>query len=100
MPTEPVLPEGELRARVVQRIATGRLPLVLSTHIEAGYGAGALCALCDQPIATDKIEYDVTDPGSVEPLRFHFACHSAWQRECAVRLRDLRSAGGRQKTRA
>ncbi|HYX73235.1 MAG TPA: hypothetical protein VE819_00945 [Steroidobacteraceae bacterium] len=84
----------------MQRIETGRLPLVLSTHIDASYGTGALCALCDQPIATDKIEYDVTDPGSGELLRFHFACHSAWQRECATRLRDLRSAAGRQKTRA
>ena len=93
MPTEPVLPEGELKARVVQRIETGRLPLVLSTHIEAGYGAGAPCVLCDQPIAADKIEYDVTDPRTGEDLRFHFACHLVWQRECAVRLRDLRSAG-------
>jgi len=94
MPTEPVLPESELRARVVQRIESGRLPLVLSTHIEAGYGSGGLCVLCDQPIVADKIEYDVIDPRTGEALRLHFACHLAWQRECAVRLRDLRFAGG------
>jgi hypothetical protein len=86
MPTEPVLPESELRARVLQCIDDGRLPLVLSTHIDAGYGSGARCDLCDQPIAPDKIEYDVTDPGGGRRLHFHFACHLAWQRECARRL--------------
>jgi hypothetical protein len=85
MPTEPVLPESELRARVLQRIEDGRLPLAVSTHIDAGYGAGAQCDLCDQSIASDKIEYDVTDPRGGR-LHFHLACHLAWQRECARRL--------------
>jgi hypothetical protein len=86
MPTEPVLPESELRARVLQRIDDGRLPLAVSTHIDAGYGAGAQCDLCDQSIASDKIEYDVTDPRGGRRLHFHLACHLAWQRECARRL--------------
>jgi hypothetical protein len=91
MPTEPVLPESELRARVLQCIEDGRLPVVLSTIIYAGYGQGRQCDLCDQPIACDKIEYDVTEPrGGGKWLHFHFACHSAWQRECAFRLRDFR----------
>jgi hypothetical protein len=63
---------------------------MLSTHIEAGYGAGVECDLCDQPIAADKIEYDVTDAISGKRLHFHIACHLAWQRECALRLRDFR----------
>jgi len=90
MPTEPVLPESELRYRVLQRVENGRLPLMLSTHIDAGYGAGDRCDLCDQPIAADKVEYDVTDPHSGKRLHFHIVCHLAWQRECALRLRDLR----------
>jgi len=88
MPTDAVLPESELHARVLQRLADGRLPLALSTRIDAGYGRSYLRALCDQPIAANKIEYDVTDPGSGKTLRFHFAWHSAWQRECARRLRS------------
>ena len=91
MPTEPVLPESELRARVLRLIEEGQLPLVVSTHIDAGYGAGGRCDLCAQPIVADKIEYDVTDPGSGRRLHFHFACHSAWQRECALRLRHAAS---------
>ena len=88
MPTEPVLPESELRACALERIADGRLPLVLSTRIDAGYGAGLPCDLCSQPIAADKIEYDVTDPRSGKTLCFHITCHLAWQRECAMRLKD------------
>ena len=91
MPTEPVLPENELRLRVVQRIEDGRLRCVLSTSIDAGYGTGEQCEVCDQPITPDKVEYDVTDPHSGKRLHFHFACHAAWQRECARRLKDSRS---------
>jgi len=61
MPIEPVSPESELRSRVLQRIEGGRLPLMLSARIDAGYGEGVRCDLCDKPIAPDKIEYDVTD---------------------------------------
>jgi len=89
MPTEPVLSETELRSRVLQRMEDGRLPLILSTRIDAGYGAGDRCDLCDQLTAADKVEYDVTDPDSGKRLYFHIACHFAWQRECALRLRDL-----------
>jgi len=89
MPTEPVLPESELRARVLQGIEEGRLPIVLSTHIDAGYGEGGRCDLCDKAIDADKIEYDVTDPNSGKCLHFHIACHFAWQRECARRLKGV-----------
>ena len=54
MPAEPLLPESELRSRVLQRIDDGRLPVVLSTAIRAGYGQGVQCDLCDQPIAVNK----------------------------------------------
>jgi hypothetical protein len=91
MPTELVLPMNELHTRALKRIADGRLPLALSTGIDAGYGAGVQCDLCDQPIAADKAEYDVTDHGSGKSLHFHRACHLAWQRECAQRLTDFPS---------
>jgi hypothetical protein len=91
MPTDPVLPENELRLRVLQRIDDGRLRCVLSTKIDAGYGTGEQCEVCDQAIAPDKVEYDITDPHSGERLHFHFACHAVWQRECARRLKDSRS---------
>ncbi len=89
MPTEPVLPEPELRCRALRRIEDGRLPLILSTTIYAGYGAGAKCDVCDLPIEPDKVEYDVVEPNSSQRrLHFHIACHLAWQRECVLRLKD------------
>jgi len=89
MPTEPVLPERELRSCVLHRIEDGRLPVMLSNTIHAGYGHEVQCDLCDQVIARDKVEYDVDDPRREgELLHFHFACHVIWQRECALRLRD------------
>ncbi|MBV9726633.1 MAG: hypothetical protein JO299_15845 [Gammaproteobacteria bacterium] len=87
MPTEPVLPTTELRARVLERLEDGRLPVMLSTRIDAGYGAGERCVVCDQPISADKIEYDVTDFRTSKRLHFHIACHLVWQRECTLRLR-------------
>jgi len=95
MPTEPVLPESELRSRVLQRLEDGRLPLVPSVDIVAGYGAGIKCDLCDLPIAADEIEYDVTDPRSRKSLHFHMACHLAWQRECTLRLNPPRPSSER-----
>ena len=91
MPTEPVLPVNELRSLVQQHIEGGRLPVMLSTRIDAGYGAGVQCDLCGQQITADKIEYDVAAPGSDKYLHFHLACHLAWQRECTLRLRDFSS---------
>jgi hypothetical protein len=89
MSSDPLPPERELRFRVLRRIRKGRLPVMFSTTLHAGYGRGDQCDLCDQLIAADKIEYDVFDPYSGKRLHFHYACHSAWQRECALRLKDF-----------
>jgi len=60
---------------------------MLSTRIDAGFGAGDQCDLCDQAIASNKVEYVVTDAHDGKPRHFHLACHLEWQRECAQRLR-------------
>jgi len=86
------MPESELRARVIQRIEDGRLPLVLSTRMNAGYGTGVQCDLCDQSIAANKVEYEVIDYRTGKRLYFHVACHSMWQWECAQRLRHTPSS--------
>ncbi len=70
MPFEPVLPESELRSRASQRIEGGRLPLVLATRIDAGYGEGVRCDLCDKLIARDKVEYDSPPPEAANGCTF------------------------------
>lgn len=87
MPTESNLPESELNARVRHRLDEGHLPTELFVAINAGCGTRASCAVCDEQITSDKIEFDVTDSRSARRLSFHFACFSIWQRQCAARLR-------------
>ena len=87
MPTESGLPETELHVRVTERLDSGQLPTELFLTISGGFGTRASCAVCDEPITVDKIEFDVTDARSDRLLSFHFACFSIWQRQCAARLR-------------
>jgi hypothetical protein len=47
-----------------------------------------VCPVRSTDLAADKIEYDVTDPVRGKRLHFHIGCHLAWQRECALRLRE------------
>lgn len=77
--------EAELRPIARERIATGMLPGALTSHIWAGHGSGALCDLCDQPILSDEVEYEVEDKvgEAVETFRFHMVCQAVWQLECA-----------------
>jgi len=51
--------------------------------MDAGYGSGAVCRLCEQPIDHDHIGYEVTDARDGSSLLFHLTCHRAWQLECA-----------------
>ena len=87
MPTEPQIRDRELRSQVRKRIKNGRLPLILSKDVAAGYGSGKnTCAACDQLITRDHIEYEVEDSRIPVPLAFHPGCHAVWQIECAMRL--------------
>lgn len=93
MPTESQIRDRELRSRVRERIKNGRLPLILSRDILAGYGSGKnTCAACDQPITRDHIEYELKDAPIPVSLLFHFGCHAVWQIECAKRLTHLGDA--------
>jgi hypothetical protein len=85
--TEAVLPDGELRSRVRQRINDGRLPMAFITLINAGFGVGQACPVCDRPVTHDKVAYEIVDPRNANRLTFHFACHVFWQCECARRVR-------------
>ena len=87
MPTESQLRDTALRLRVRERIADGRLPVMVPTRIDAGYGSGHLCVACDQPITSTQVEYELADCRDGRPLRFHLGCHVVWQIECAAARR-------------
>ena len=86
MTTEAALLEIELRLRVQRRINDGRLPVVLVRGVEASYGTGEVCCVCDQPITSDTVEYDIVGSGGTDYLSFHLFCHVIWQLECALRV--------------
>jgi hypothetical protein len=67
-----------------QRITDGRLPLLFSGDITAGYGNGSRCCLCELPIEKQHVEYEVPDGESGRTLSMHLSCHAAWQLECVA----------------
>jgi hypothetical protein len=75
--------EKELRPIARERIAKGQMPREAPTRFWGGFGTGQPCALCDKPIQSDEIEYEVKPiEAAVQSLRFHRVCHYAWQLEC------------------
>jgi hypothetical protein len=79
----PSINDEELRHSARVRIEQGRLPRVLALHLWGAHGTGSLCALCDQPIGSDQIEYEIQCPvdGDMRTFRFHIDCASAWELE-------------------
>lgn len=53
-----------------QRIDSGRLPVLFSPMLDAGYGTGEPCC------------YEVSDKQADRVLVMHLACHAAWELEC------------------
>jgi hypothetical protein len=52
-----------------------------------GFGTGAPCAVCDQPMATDQVTsiyYDPTPVARSRTVSVHEACTAAYERERAV----------------
>jgi len=84
MPTESQLRDTALRSRVRERVADGRLPVMVPTRIDAGYGSGQICVACDEPITSTQVEYELSDCRDGRPLCFHLGCHVVWQIECAA----------------
>jgi len=76
--------EQELRLIARERIAKRELPREAPSRIWGGYGTGKLCSLCDKAIQAHDVEYEALLIGAaVQTLRFHVACQSVWQLECA-----------------
>jgi hypothetical protein len=86
MPTGSSLSNDQLLALARARLADGQLPVVISTRVDAGYGVGHACTLCNQLITRAHTEYDVRPEPAGSVLVFHLRCHQAWQLECIRRM--------------
>lgn len=83
MPDNMQFDEYELRQEARRRVAEGRLPRISQQYLWAGAGTGEACSLCDRPIFSQQIEYELqfeADPMIL--YRFHRICHQAWELEC------------------
>ena len=67
----------ELKRLISQKRTSGRLPRISSARTWAGDGSGATCELCESPIQTGEIEYEVEyqNGTATQLLRFHELCY-------------------------
>jgi hypothetical protein len=78
----PDISVGQLRNMARGCILQGRLPVISTRRLKAGYGGfGNACVLCGQPIEREQVEYYVTDVRNGHSFAFHLSCHAAWQLE-------------------
>lgn len=77
--------EAALRQRARHKLRSGILPTNAEARVWAGPGLGLPCAVCDEPIERDDLEYEIEfalGAGKpLQPYRFHRRCHAAWQLE-------------------
>jgi len=85
MPTDATTVQDGLRLRVRRLIDNGRLPRESYIQIDACYGDGNVCSVCDQPITRYQVEYDSFDLSTAKSLSFHLPCYAVWQLECKLR---------------
>jgi hypothetical protein len=80
-----------LRDVIRRKLDDGTLPLERPEHkIYAGYGRGATCDACGDPILPAQVEYELNYPHQDRTLRLHLGCAGLWE---ALRLkRGLKSA--------
>jgi hypothetical protein len=78
-------PQPELRSLALQRVRDHTLPCDHSARLFAGPGQHQRCALCDDFIETNQIDYEVdsTSPDVPAHLHFHIPCYSAWLAACS-----------------
>lgn len=83
--------EAELRQKAKERIASGDLACAPPSDVWGTKGSGNRCALCEQPISSEDVDYEVSLPEAL--LHFHIFCHGVWQLECAHHLESKKLAG-------
>jgi len=68
----------------VSRLRAGTLPCDIPPRLLAGPGQNESCSLCEQPIVTGDVEYEVSalHQGQPQSFYFHITCYHAWVRAC------------------
>lgn len=89
-----------LRQKARQAIRDRKMPRRYPERLWGGPGTGARCAICDEPMGPDDIEFELEfprsddHPGQGNP-HVHTRCFSEWEVAC----RDLQQAPATRRTR-
>jgi hypothetical protein len=70
---------------VRQLLAEGELPKEPANQIIAGFGDGAVCRLCERPVGTSDVAYELTFgvEAGARKIVLHYACFILWDTERA-----------------
>jgi hypothetical protein len=68
---------------ILRKLADGALPTKAPNKIYTGYGSGATCGACGDPIRPIQVEYELNYPDEHRTFLLHLACAGLWE---AVRL--------------
>jgi hypothetical protein len=76
--------EAELRQKVVDRLRDGKLPGQPPDRLWGGPGVNAPCSVCDRPVRTDEMEFEVQfarDGGAphFDVFHVHTRCYAVWE---------------------
>jgi hypothetical protein len=71
----------DVAAKLHDKIAGGLLPIPTEPpgKVWVGHGDGRACDVCDEPITTTDLEYEIDLADRT--LRFHSKCLTAWHQE-------------------
>jgi hypothetical protein len=75
--------EEKLQGRVRHLLAQGELPREPANQIIAGFGDGAVCRLCERPVVTSDVAYELTfgTDASARKIVMHYSCFILWDTE-------------------
>jgi hypothetical protein len=72
--------DAMLKRLALQKRDEGKLPDLPKARAWAGRGTGEICVLCELPIESGHVEYEVEwrSAGELRLLRFHELCYRLW----------------------
>jgi hypothetical protein len=80
MPTDPDLVRARVRRLLQGGDAPARLWRLTTGNVDAGWGTGRLCVICDEVIASNQVEYEVRSPSNALVI-IHYSCYVVWRDE-------------------
>ena len=78
--------EAIVREKARSGILAGRIPGHRPERTWGGLGVGAPCAVCEQPVRPDELEFEIEfahdgDNPGLDKFHVHLRCFAAWEFE-------------------